>query len=165
VLADNLSEAAIIEAVRRGRTIVQLRGPDDPLLDVTLRSSAGGSAEIGDDVFGVSRARLAIHVTGGDGMFAQVWRNGAMVEPEVPVVGDDFSTTIEDVPGAGDFRYRVQLVNGSGQLIVITSHFYVHALEGGSGGCGCDAHTGVAGGVVPVLLMLVPARVRRRRRR
>jgi hypothetical protein len=165
VLADNLSEAAIIEAVRRGRTIVQLRGPDDPLLDVTLRNAAGGSAEIGDDVFGISRARLAIHVAGGDGMFAQVLRNGALVEPEVPVVGDDFTTTVEDAPGAGDFRYRVQLVNGGGQLIVITSHFYVHALEGGGGGCGCDAQTGVAGGVVPVLLMLVPALVRRRRRR
>ena len=30
VLADNLSEAAIVDAVRHGRTIVQLRGPDDP---------------------------------------------------------------------------------------------------------------------------------------
>jgi hypothetical protein len=163
VLADNLSEAAIIEAVRRGRTIVQLRGPDDPLLDVALRNAAGGAAEIGDDVFGISRARLAIHVAGGDGTFAQVWRNGALVEPEVAVVGDDFSTTVEDAPGAGDFRYRVQLVNSGGQPIVITSHFYVHALED-AGGCGCDARTGMAGGVVPVLLMLVPALVRRRRR-
>ena len=32
-LADNLSEAAIIDAIRHGRTMVQLRGPADPIVD------------------------------------------------------------------------------------------------------------------------------------
>jgi hypothetical protein len=153
VLADDLSEAAIARAVRHGRTIVQLRGPDDPLVDVTMRTAAGGAAEIGDDVDGIAHATLTIHVTGGAGTFAQVWRDGAMLEPPLAIAGDDATVAFDDAPGAGDFRYRVELVNAGNQRIVITSHFYVHAIDA-AGGCGCDAGGGLAGGLVPVLAML-----------
>jgi hypothetical protein len=160
VLADNLSEAAIIEAVRHGRTIVQLRGPDDPLLDVTMRTAAGGAAEIGDDVDGVAHAQLTIHVTGGDGMFAQVWRDGRKLEPQLAITGDDATTAFDDAPGAGAFRYRVELVNAGNQRIVITSHFYVHAID--PAGCGCDAGGGIGAGLVPAFAMLLPLLRRRR---
>ncbi|HTJ83062.1 MAG TPA: CehA/McbA family metallohydrolase, partial [Polyangiaceae bacterium] len=56
VLADNLSEAAIIDAIQHGRTIVNLRGPDDPVLDFTAHGKGGTTAEIGDSVTGVARA-------------------------------------------------------------------------------------------------------------
>jgi hypothetical protein len=164
VLADNLSEAAIVEAVRRGRTIVQLRGPADPMLEVTLRTAAGGDAEIGDDVIGISRARFAVRVTGGNGTIAQLFRDGQPLEPELRIVGDDFSGVLEDEPGAGDFRYRVQILNAGGQPIVITSHFYVQALDRAAGGCACEAGGGIAGGIVPLLMMLAPCLRRRRSR-
>jgi hypothetical protein len=162
VLADQLSEAAIVDAVRHGRTLVQLRGPDDPMVEVTMRTVAGGAAEIGDEVDGIARAALTIHVTGGGGMFAQVWRNGAKLDPMLPVTSDDFTGTFEDTPGAGDFRYRVELVNDGNQRIVITSHFYVHAID--AAGCGCAANTGIAGGLVPVFVMVLPGLRRRRAR-
>jgi hypothetical protein len=165
VLADDLSEAAIIAAVRHGRTIVQLRGPDDPRLDVTLLAADGGAAEIGDDVAGIAHARLTIHVTGGAGTFAQVWRDGAKLEPQRAITGDDATVTFDDTPGAGDFRYRVELVNGGNDRIVVTSHFYVHAIDAAGGGGGCGASGGLAPGVVPALATLGVLVAWRRRRR
>jgi MYXO-CTERM domain-containing protein len=162
VLADNLSEAAIIEGVRRGRTMVQLRGPDDPLLEVTLRTADGGAAEIGDDVIGISRVRFDLRVTGGDGTIAQLFRDGQPLETELRVVGNDFAGVLEDEPGAGEFRYRVHILNAGGQPLVITSHFYVQALDRAAGGCGCGAGGEIAGGIVPLLIILAPC-VRRRR--
>src|SRR6185436_7113015 len=162
VLADNLSEAAIIEGVRRGRTMVQLRGPDDPVLEVTLRNAAGAESEIGDTLFGISRVRLAIRVTGGDGMIAQVFRDGAPLEPDMPIVGNDFSTVFEEEPGAGAFRYRVEILSAGGQPVVITSHFYVQALDRGTGGCGCGAGGELSGGVVPLAIVVAPWLRRRR---
>ena len=69
VLADNLSEAAIIDAVKHGRTIVNLHGPDDPLVEVTMRKKDGTQADIGDDVDGVDDAHVSVHVAGGNGDF------------------------------------------------------------------------------------------------
>ena len=137
VLADNLGEAAIIDAVRRGRTIVQLRGPDDPVVDATMATATGGSAEIGDDIDGIDRVRVAVHVTGGSGSFAQLWRNGAQVGDSIAIAGDDVTVELDDMPGPGDFRYRVELVQGASQRVVVTSHFYVHAIAPADAGCGC----------------------------
>jgi hypothetical protein len=161
VLADDLSEAAIIAAIRGGRTIVQLRGPDDPRVDVTL-TTASGTAGIGDQVDGIASVPLAIRVIGGDGMFAQVWRNGVLLAPELAIRGSDVTAVFDDAPGAGDFRYRVELLDDASRRVVVTSHLYVRAIDGGGGGCGCGAGTDLAGGVLPVLAILV---VRRRRRR
>ena len=152
VLADELSEAAIIDAVRHGRTLVQLRGADDPVVDVTLATAAGGAAELGDDVAGIAHARLTIHVTGGAGTFAQVWRDGAKLEPQLAIGSDDATVAFDDAPGAGDFRYRVELVSAGNQRLVITSHFYVHAIAAADGGCGCRAPGDLAGGLVPGIL-------------
>jgi hypothetical protein len=172
VLADNLSEAAIIDAIRHGRTIVQLRGPDDPVVDVTMQTATGGMAEIGDQVDGIDHVKLAVHVTGGDGMRAQVWRNGVKLEPQQPVVGGDVTLAFEDIPGAGPFRYRVELIDDTNHRIVVTSHFYVTAiaetpkgddagLGHSSGGCGCGATGGgLPSGAAPLLALLL---IRRRR--
>jgi hypothetical protein len=161
VLAEALSEAAILDAIRHGRTIVQLRGPDDPLVDVAIETRGGGAAEIGDDVAGLDRVKLAIHVTGGAGMLAQVWRNGVQLAPQLPVTGDDVALAFEDAPGAGAFRYRVQLVTAGNQPVVITSHIYVQAVDGSSGGC---AATGGAGGPIGLAALAAIRGARRRRR-
>ena len=174
VLADNLSEAAIVDAIRHGRTMVQMRGPGDPIVDVTMQTQAGTQAEIGDQVDGIARVKLAVRVTGGDGMIAQVWRNGAKLDGQQKVAGADVMLAFEDAPGAGAFRYRVELIDDTNHRIVVTSHFYVTAIaeapapDAGAGpgdhqsGCGCGTHRGgFAGGVAPLLALLL---VRRRRR-
>jgi uncharacterized protein (TIGR03382 family) len=155
VHADNLSEAAIIDAIKHQHTLVQLRGPDDPLVDMTMKS-ADGDAEIGDDVTGVATAKITVHVTTGSGTFAQIWRDGEMLVQNA-VDSDDFTWSYEDAI-AGDHRYRAELVNDTNNRLVITSHIYAAGLTGSSGGSGCSAGGGA--GLLPVLALLF---LRRRR--
>jgi hypothetical protein len=73
-------------------------------------------------------------------------------------LGTTADVVFDDVPGAGELRYRVELIDEGGKRAVITSHSYVHAVEA-SGGCGCGAGSGLGGGVLPALALLA---VRRR---
>ena len=164
VLADNLSEAAIIDAIKHGRTIVNLRGPDDPVVEFTAHGKGGATAQIGDDVSGVAEATFDIHITGASGDFIDLIRDGQKVQ-HVAVTSDDFKHTLTDGT-AGPHRYRVQLIDATNQPVVITSHIYVDAT--GAAGCGCNGG-GDPGGVLAVLYALKlcgsrPWRCRRRRK-
>lgn len=157
VLADQLSEAAIIDAVRKHRTMVQLRGPDDPMVEFHARTKTGAMAEIGDDVDGVADVALPVRVTGGAGMFVQVWRDGAQLA-EKPIDSGDFSTTFEDAPAPGDHRYRVEIVDNGNHRVVVTSHIYVHAVKGSDGGCSTSRGGALALGWLFAALALVRRR-------
>jgi len=157
VLADELSEAAILDGLRRGRTIVQLRGPDDPMVELRL-----GAAEIGDDVWGVETAELDVAITGGAGTFVQLWRDGEKLA-QAEVTTDAFSHRFVDGPGAADRRYRIELVNGGNQRLVVTSHLYVHGVAGT--GCGCGADAGGAGPTAALAALAALSVLRRRRPR
>jgi hypothetical protein len=143
VLAENLSEAAIVKAVREGRTIVQLSGPDDPVVDLTI-----GDARIGDDISGLATIDAKVRVVGGSGALAQLWRDGAKIA-EQPVTSDDASLSFSDTPGAGKHRYRVEVENDFGQRVVVTSHIYVDAVA--DDGCGCRTNGGATGWLVSLL--------------
>jgi len=160
VLADSLSEAAIVDGLRNHRTIAQLRGPDDPPLEVTMKTKDGGQADIGDDVADIADVELAIHVTTGSGTFAQLWRDGAKVD-QVAVTSDDFRATFHDTPGAADHRYRVQLIDDTNRPIVITSHIYAHGIVATGGGC--NAGAGVGAGPLAALALFGMRRRRRAR--
>jgi len=165
VLADELSEPAIMEGIRNGRTIVQLRGPDDPFVEVTMRRADGSAAEIGDDVDGIATVTMPVKITGGNGNFVQLWRDGVKLVQK-PITSDEFQVTLTDTPGPGEFRYRVELINDSNNRIVVTSNFYVTAIADG-GGC-CDAG-GSLPSLVPALLLVLSStrrgtRTRRRSR-
>jgi len=151
VLADNLSEAAIMEGIREGRTIVDLRGPDDPTVDVHVETAAGGLAEIGDDVDGVSTVTMPLTITGGAGNFVQLWRDGEKLE-QLEITSDDFSHTFDDEPGAADHRYRIELITDANQRIVVTGHFFVHGIAGNHG-CGCATREGSSRGSIPLFLL------------
>jgi MYXO-CTERM domain-containing protein len=157
VLADNLSEAAIIDAIRHGRTIVNLHGPDDPAVEFTARGKGGATAQIGDDVSGVAEATLDIHVTGGSGDFVDLMRDGVKVQ-HVAVTTDDFKRTLTDGT-AGPHRYRVQLIDPANRPLVITSHIYIDAA-GAEAGCGCSSSNPGGSGVL-VLVGLLALRRRR----
>jgi hypothetical protein len=159
VLADELSEAAIVDGVRRQRTIAQLRGPDDPLVALTMKTRTGGIAEIGDDVDDIAHVELDVHVTTGSGTFVQIWRDGAKVVQQ-PVLSDDFAFTYKDTPGAADHRYRAELIDDTNQRIVITSHIYAHGVA-----AGCSAGGGTSPLMVAVGLLAIRRRARSRRRR
>jgi MYXO-CTERM domain-containing protein len=156
VLADNLSEAAIVDAIRKGRTTVQLQGPDDPFVELTING-----AELGDEVADVASIEARVHVVGGAGTLVQLWRDGVKLEQK-PVTGDDATLTFSDEPGAAKRRYRVELINDLSQRIVVTSHIYVSGIAG-DGGCGCRTSRGGAGGAVLIALAALLATRRRAR--
>jgi MYXO-CTERM domain-containing protein len=154
VLADNLSEAAIVDALKHGRTIVQLRGPDDPFMDMTI-----GDAEIGDEIEGIANAKITAHVVGGNGMFVQLWRDGQKVEQKA-VSGDDTTVTFTNAPGAQLRRYRLELINDLNQRVVVTSHIYVHGVA--EDGCGCRSTRASSGWLIALAALLAGRRRRRR---
>ncbi len=160
VLADDLSEAAILDGIRKGRTIVQLRGPDDPFVEVTITKQDGTAAEIGDDVDRIDRVVMPVRITAGAGTFLQLWRDGSKLA-QVEITSDDFQHTFEDEPGAADRRYRIELITDLNQRLVVTSHFYVHGIAARDG-CGCQSTGGPAGFALPLVLMWVARRRRPR---
>jgi MYXO-CTERM domain-containing protein len=158
VLADGLSEAAILAGVRARHTIVQLRGCSDAMVTATMKTPTGGVAQIGDEVAGVEDAVFTVHVTGGDTGIASLWRDGKQIDVH-PISGDDVTFTFEDRPGAENHRYRIELVEGqSNRRIVITSHFYVDGIAG-AGGCSTTGGSSAA----PLLLVLGLLGLKRRR--
>lgn len=159
VLADNLSEAAIIEGVQRGRTIVQMRGPDDPFVDMHI-----DDAEIGDTVQKEEPFTIEASVIGAEpGMVLQLWENGELrdQQPAAEAIAFEITPTARRV-----YRYRLELVS-SGQRIVITSHIYVAVTAvpdpvdepEDDGGC-CGASTPTAS-LVPLLIVLAHRRRRK----
>jgi MYXO-CTERM domain-containing protein len=183
VWAEELSEAGIMEGVRAGRVVVKLRGPDDPMLELTAETDRGERGMIGDSVIG-GRVSLTASATGADGMQLVLMRNGEMDEV-VDVTGKDFTHTFErDTRSEGD-RYRVHLTLASD--VVITNHVWVEyadpvgggdpdaGTDPGTGeepsrddsGCGCRAGAspgGSAGGLLALAAALLGLRRRRSRR-
>lgn len=153
VLADDLSEASIKAAIREGRTIVNLRGPDDP--GVEFRINDG---EIGDFML-TSAARIQIRVMGGDGTFAQIWRDGEKLA-QLDVTGDDFRGEHVD-EDEGKHFYRLELVEGANRRVVITSNIYATVIPANDGCCNASAR----GSLVPVLLAAFGLTICTRRRR
>ncbi len=154
VLADELSEEAIVRAVKEGRTIVNLRGPDDPEIELKI-----GDYEIGD-MFLTHDIRIHVRVRGGDGMFAQIWRDGAKLV-QLDVTGDDFTTEyVDDSVTDGQHRYRLELVEGANRRVVVTGHIAPTYFTPDEGCCNASAR----GSLVPVLLAVFGLTCTRRRR-
>lgn len=159
VWADELSEAAIIDGVRRGHVVVKLRGPDDPMVEMTAVGEDGATAMIGDTVR-ASRVVLSARVDGGAGMTLTLWRNGEE-EESVAVEGDHFTHEFERTTrGEGD-RYRLQLAEAFD--VVISNHIWVEpgSAPADDGGCGCSS--GGGGGALWWLLVLGLLRLNRLR--
>jgi hypothetical protein len=154
VYASSLSEAAIRDGVAAGRTIVKLRGPDDPDVDFTI-----GDAMIGDTVTGISTIPVHARVVGGDGMSLVIYRDGVATDT-VDVVGDDFTADLDLDARGGLERLRLQLELAN--PVVVTSHIYVDGIAPSpDGGC---CHGG-PGNIAPGAFVFVALLRRRRRRR
>ena len=145
VLADELSEAAIVAAVKAGRTVVRIHGPADPMVELVAVDAADASrrAELGDTLTDVGEVELQVSAPDGDGDSAELWRDGVLVDAK-PVVGGRASF-VRPVTGALE-RYRIELTGAAGRLTV-TSHVYVQGdprlAPGDAGGC-CGAGRGGA---------------------
>ncbi|HTR50189.1 MAG TPA: CehA/McbA family metallohydrolase [Kofleriaceae bacterium] len=159
VHGSELSEAAIVAGVQHQHTIANLRGPDDPAIDIVAHGKNNTTAGIGDDIDDLSA--LDVHVTSGDGFNLELWRDGAKIE-ELTIKGDDFTWRYHDKASKDDHRYRVALVL-SNDPVVITSHVYAHGVVDDAGGCNAG---GGRGSLVALALAFVPLlRARRGARR
>jgi hypothetical protein len=81
VLADGLSEQAIVDAVRAGRTVVKIRGAGDPMVELVIQDAAGDrKAEIGDTLTEVGAIDIQVTVgAGSDGTIVELWKDGVQV--------------------------------------------------------------------------------------
>lgn len=151
ILADGLSEQALLDGIRAGRTVVKLRQPDDPMVVLTMSDADGGEAELGDTVTGVGEARLHAHVTDGDGTSLEIYRDGVKID--TVLVGGDDATIDRTYPVSGELeRYRAEIVGGVGRLTV-TSHVYVDGDPALADDGGCCS-TGGDADLWPLVLLL-----------
>ncbi len=150
VWADELSEAAILEGVAAGRTIVNLRGPDDPELSIAVEGDGGGGepAGIGDRIeAGDVVVRAAAR--GAKGYRLAFYRNGRRVD-SVAIDDDEFEYAWPRETSEEGDRYRAEIRDGSVPLVV-TSYVFVDDAEPRSGGCAASGRTGGAAVLLVVL--------------
>jgi hypothetical protein len=147
VFAEQLSEAAILEGVRKGRAVVQLRAPHDPFVELTATNEDGVTAMVGDTVVG-DDVVLTARVTGGAGLDLRLLENG-VVRSRLFVWTQDAVHQWRVRPGNGD-RFRVHL--GTDTDVVITNHVF---LQPKTITCACAQTRPRAVGLAGLLLAAV----------
>jgi len=154
VWADELSASAIIDGIRKGRTVVKLQGPGDPMAELT-----SGEARVGDTLH-ATKATLQAVVTGGTGAKVR-WVSNGTAEEAVAVTADPFTVSRDvDAPAAGEDRWRVEVLVDD-QPRTVTGHLWISQPQADPPkGCGCAS----GGGGLAALLALLGALVRHRGR-
>lgn len=145
VFAKELSAAAIVDAVKAGRTVVKLQGPEDPMVD--LRAVAEpldtGDAKV-TTLIGHAFAwpaksfDVGFTVTGGQGATLKVVVDG-VEQSSVPVSADPFNTSATvAVPESGETRVRAE-VWVDGQPRTVSGHVFLSYQPEPPKGCGCSS--------------------------
>jgi len=123
VYAAGLSAEAIKDGIREARTVVKVRGPDDPMAEVSID---------GDDV--VAR------ITGGGGLEGQ-WVVDGVIGDRFSIDADPFESRVSVVPLPDKARRaRLEILEGASP-VTLTSHVWIEAGDGGAGGAGGSAST------------------------
>lgn len=118
ILADALSVPALIDGLRAGRTVVKLRGPDDPM--VTLDGT--GDRKL-DTLVGPSTT-LRLEVTGGKGHTVR-WVQDGVPSPALSVTSDPFVLERQvQTPEDRATRFRAEVLVG-GRPRTITGHVWL----------------------------------------
>lgn len=117
-----LSVAGLTRALREGRSVVKLRGPEDPFVSL---SSLTTLPRVGDTLVGSSSTVQAL-VTGGGGT-TLVWVENGVPVQEVVVTSDPFtSERTLTAPEGRSTRLRAELRVGASPRTV-TSHLWLAA--------------------------------------
>jgi hypothetical protein len=154
IWAEELSVAALSEGIRASRTVVQLDGPDGPMVELDTEP-----ARVGDTVRGAD-IELSARVTGLAGGVVR-WVRDGQVCSEDPVDSDDVRITAAAAQSA---RYRVELVDADGVPRAVTSHVWVELDEQLPTPQACGCRTGWGGLVAgPVWVMALALRRRQGR--
>ncbi|HYO68296.1 MAG TPA: hypothetical protein VEU33_19675 [Archangium sp.] len=156
---------ALLEGIRHSRAVVQLQGPEDPMVDLT-----SSVAPTGDTVLAQS-ARLSARVTGAKGHQVRFIHNGVRL-PLVEVGSEDFVVE-QDVtaPEHGEDRFRVEVwINGHPRTV--TSHLWLARTADMRGipgpvpqvmepeACGCGSTPGWSAGLLALAVVALGRRGR-----
>lgn len=186
VFATELSASAIVEGVRRGRTVVKLEGPDDPMVEL---SSPDLDPSMTDTIH-ADATTLHVRVTGAPvGATLRFVHDGEANAP-IDVMGADWEHDEHVVAGPSEEHWRAELVVMSRPRVVTNNVYLVAITPGGpdaglapdagpsdagttavdagatstpAGGCGCRTGSrGDARAAFAVFLALATASRRRR---
>jgi MYXO-CTERM domain-containing protein len=120
VLANELSAAGIVDGIKRGRTVVKLWGPADPMVELT---SEIAPRDDGDTVFARSTVMHA-KVTGGMGSLLRIIKNKDD-ETDIPVTSDPFEAVLPArAPADGEDRFRAEVLMED-RRHTVTSYLFV----------------------------------------
>lgn len=178
VRADELSVAAILDGIKKGRTVVKLDGPDDPMAELEAAQKKDGDA-LGypGDTLAVRSVHLRVKVTKGQGQMLRLVKNGTPLEP-VSVDADPFVyDTVVQAPPQGEERWRAEVLVDE-KTRTVTSHLWLRLDPAGpeaeaapAEDDGCNASGGGAPGPTgaaclgAIAAMVVSRRLRSGRRR
>ncbi len=158
LFASELSVPALREALRAGRTMVQLQGPDDPRVVLSVEGEAPGA-----DV-AVSDPPWVATVEGGDGAVL-VWIVDGEETARVAVVGDPFEDARSFGPTPTGARVRLQLEVGGAPRVLTGYRWAPPYTASPAEDAGCSCASASASATPAALLLLVGVAWRRRRAR
>ncbi len=137
VWASELSVSAVLEGVRRGRTVVKLEGPEDPMVEL---SSPDLDPAVTDTIH-ADATMLHVRVTGApSGATLRFVRDG-IPRPAIDVMGTPWEHDEPVVAGAGESFLRVELLV-AGRPRVVTNHVYVVPVTPGGPDAGLPSDAG-----------------------
>jgi hypothetical protein len=186
VWARELSTDAILEGVRRGRTVLKLENSEDPMVEL---SSPDLDPSVTDTIV-QDVTTLHVHVTGAPvGATLRFVRDGE-AQPPIDVMGTDWEHDERVIAGPSEDFIRVELVI-AGRPRVVTNHVYLRSITPGgpdaglppdagavadaavdagptpapANRCGCRAGTSPPSGALGLgaVLLMIAARARRTR--
>lgn len=168
VFAQELSVQGLLDGIRKGRTVVKLQDPTDPMIELDADGRDG-------DFIAARHTVLHARVTGGTGLAFHFVVDGA---PEEDVAIDKDPFTLDrpmDAPESGETRVRAEVWSETAPRTV-TSHLWLRTgpasygagtVAGGGCSCGAAGSPLAGGGGVALWLcaLFVRGRTRPSRRR
>ncbi len=125
IFADELSVSALVRGLKEGRTVVKLRGPEDPMIELKELTALSRS---GDTLIG-SSVELEATVRGGAG-HVLVWIENGVVTREEKVSEDSFISKFTlNAPSGQAARVRAEL-RVAQQPRTVTSHVWLAESAG-----------------------------------
>jgi hypothetical protein len=127
VQAAELSERAILEAIRAGRVFIDIEGTSDRLLEMTATSggatvAAGGSLK----VTAGSTIHFFLRVTNASGARTEVIEDGRPIQPmnDPAITGNDPRQSFDVVGDAGHHWIRVNIRDRDNRLLLVGNPIY-----------------------------------------
>lgn len=161
VFAEELSVIGILEGIKKGRTVVKLQDPTDPMIEFDAEGRDGDTVR--------AKSTLAhAKITGAKGQAFHWVRNGEPME-DIVVDKDPFLVDLPVTPpGSGEDRIRAEVwVDGAPRTITSHVYFQTGTATFGQKSGGCDTSgAGSANSTIAICVAgLLGACLRRRTRK